>query len=285
MSQIEPTAAAEDLPFRHYTVKHRLISWVSRNLFDSYTYTVQHGLLRGLKRKGGLGWVPARFTGGDTEEVRFWLASNLDGLVIYDVGAFEGIMTLFFASRARQVISYEPNSRNYRRLLDNVQLNGLSNVLVRKMGVGEQRRNAEIVWDPSMPGGASAESLTVRQLAQSNAGVSRETIAITTLSEDAAEQNLPAPDLIKIDIEGWELEALRGARALIEAHRPALYLEMHGETVREKKSKVAAIVDFLTAMGYPRIEHVESGVTITAENSAVAMEGHLYCPRPRTGAA
>jgi FkbM family methyltransferase len=37
-----------------------------------------------------------------------------------------------------------------------------------------------------------------------------EPIAITTLDLDRKAMNLPAPDLIKIDIEGWELEALRG---------------------------------------------------------------------------
>ena len=52
----------EDLPFRHYTLKHRLIAWISMHLFDNLTYTVRHGLLKGMKRKGGLGWVPALFS-------------------------------------------------------------------------------------------------------------------------------------------------------------------------------------------------------------------------------
>ena len=43
----------EDLPFQHYTLKHRLIAWISMHLFDTSTYTVRHGLLKGMKRKGG----------------------------------------------------------------------------------------------------------------------------------------------------------------------------------------------------------------------------------------
>jgi hypothetical protein len=63
----------EDLPFRHYTLKHRLIAWISMHLFDTATYTVRHGLLKGMKRKGGLGWVPAIFTSGImTAEQQFW---------------------------------------------------------------------------------------------------------------------------------------------------------------------------------------------------------------------
>jgi hypothetical protein len=45
-------------PFRHYSRKHSAIAWISQNLFDYVTYTVRHGLLRGMKRKGGLGWMP-----------------------------------------------------------------------------------------------------------------------------------------------------------------------------------------------------------------------------------
>ena len=92
----------EDLPFRHYTLKHRLIAWVSMHLFDSATYTVRHGLLKGMKRKGGLGWIPAMFSSGViTAEQQFWSGLNLTGMTVYDVGAFQGLLTLFFASRAK----------------------------------------------------------------------------------------------------------------------------------------------------------------------------------------
>jgi hypothetical protein len=52
---------------------------------------------------------------------------------------------------------------------------------------------------------------------------------------------------------------------------------MHGGTMREKKRKVAEIVDFLWEMNYRRIRHVETGTSITPENASGAMEGHLYC--------
>jgi hypothetical protein len=90
---------------------------------------------------------------------------------------------------------------------------------------------------------------------------------------------LPAPDLIKIDIEGWELQALKGATRLLRQFGPALYLEMHGETLAEKKRKVAEIVGFLNETGYRVIEHVETGQRVTLGNCQIAIEGHLFCPR------
>ena len=270
----------EDVPFRHYTLKHRLIAWVSVHLFDTATYTVRHGLLKGMKRKGGLGWAPEVFSPGImTAEQQFWRSLNLSGMTVYDVGAFQGLLTLFFASRAKAVVCFEPNSRNHERLMENLRLNGIKNVEVRKAGVGSQRETRRMVGSPLMPGGASVDGKTVEELLRAGAGTVVEEISIVTLDEEIPQASLPAPDFIKIDIEGWEIEALRGARKTLELHRPTLFLEMHGETMSEKKRKVAEIVAFLWEIDYRRIRHIETGATITPENTSVAVEGHLYCPR------
>jgi hypothetical protein len=104
-----------------------------------------------------------------------------------------------------------------------------------------------------------------------------EQVSITSLDDDIREMGLPAPDFIKIDIEGGELDALVGARHTLMTHKPRLFLEMHGETMNLKRKKVAAIVACLHELGYRDIRHVESGARIDTDNSSVAAEGHLYC--------
>lgn len=276
---MSPSTSKDDRPFAHYTLKHRIVAWISINLFDNLTYTVRHGLLQGMKRKGGLGWLPASLSReAETPEQRFWKELDLRGLVVYDVGAFHGLLTLHFARQARQVICYEPNPRNRVRLKENLALNGIESVRVRDAGLGSQAQNLSMVYNPLMPGGGSVEPKTVEQLLHSAAPVLKEEIRITTLDIELSDPALPRPDFIKIDIEGWELEALRGGRNTLAAYRPALFLEMHGETMNEKKRKVAEIVACLNEFGYRDIRHIESGTAITAENSTVAVEGHLYCP-------
>jgi FkbM family methyltransferase len=267
----------ENLPFRHYTLKHRLISWISIHLFDNATYTVRHGLLKGMKRKGGLGWIPALSSGTMTAEHQFWSGLNLSGMTVYDVGAFEGLLTLFFASRAEAVVCFEPNTQNHKRLMENLMLNAVRNVEVRKVGVGSRRETRKMVGNPLMSGGSSVEGKTVEEMLRAGAGTVVEEISIVTLDEEIPQAGLRAPDFIKIDTEGWEIEALRGAHKTLEVHKPALFLEMHGETIREKKRKVAEIVAFLWENNYRRIRHIETVTTITPENTSVAMEGHLYC--------
>jgi FkbM family methyltransferase len=264
---------ADDLPFHHYTLRHRATAWISRILFDRFTYTVRRGLIRGMKRKGGLGWMPVWLSRGvETREEIFWRGLALEGLVIYDVGAFHGILTLFFATRGARVIAYEPSDGNHARLIENINLNGLTNVQVRKFGVGAELGSGTLHFSPEMAGGGS--------LLLNKAATMSQAVAITTLDHDIAAASLPAPDLIKIDIEGWELEALEGMRATLDAHHPALFLEMHGETMGEKKSKARAIVAFLRSAGYTDIVHVETGLRIAPGNETAAAEGHLYCVCP-----
>ena len=274
----------DDRPVRHYTAKHRIVAWISENLFDGVTYTARHGLLAGMKRKGGLGWLPAALAGGaETAEHRFWKQLNLKGLTVYDVGAFQGLLTLYFARRAKTVICYEPNSSNYNRLLENVRLNGLDNVVVRKMGAGAKVEDATLVYSKLMPGGGSLEPAIADRIGHSGSDTVRQPVHITTLDQDIQEAALPTPDFMKIDIEGFEIEALRGAYHTLTSHSPALFLEMHGDTINEKRRKVREIVDFLEQAGYRDIQHVETGTAIGAATSAVAAEGHLYC-RPGTSA-
>jgi FkbM family methyltransferase len=245
------------------TLKHKAISWVSKNVFDGVTYTVRNGLNKGLKRRGGLGWLPLE--SNDTPEHLFWKNLDLKGKVVYDIGAFHGLLTIFFARQASKVVAWEPNSRNRQRLNENLALNSFSNVIVRPYGLSSKAMRAEMSFDPLAPGTASIdEKIAV--------GASHETIDLRTLDE---EQGLQRPDLIKVDVEGFELEVLKGAGRTLEL-RPDLFLEMHGADAADKRRRVEAIVQHLWGLGYRNILHVETGVAITPENSATAAQGHLH---------
>jgi FkbM family methyltransferase len=271
----DPNQSAQ---FNHYSRKHRLIAWISVNLFDGVTYTVRHGLLKGMRRKGGLGWLPRMFDSTIvTAEHKFWSEINLNGMTVYDVGAFQGMLALFFAARAGKVVCFEPNSRNYARLMENLTLNGINNVEVCKAGVGAAGETRTMVGNPLMPGGSSVEGKAVEVMLQSGDSTVVEEIRMIALDDEIPKSGLPGPNFIKIDIEGWELAALQGARETLSLYQPALFLEMHGSTMLEKTRKVQEIVAFLWENNYRNIFHVETGTSITPENASLASRGHLYC--------
>ena len=114
-------------------------------LFRSLTYTVRNGINKGLKRRGGLAWVPME---QPTAESEFWEALDCRNLVVYDIGAFHGLLTIYFARQAKQVIAFEPNSQNRRRLEENIGLNGFRNVVVRPYAL--PRKPAGDCLDPAL---------------------------------------------------------------------------------------------------------------------------------------
>lgn len=272
------TSEADHAPYQHYSIKHRLVAWVSQRLFDRVTYTVNHGILKGMRRRGGLGWLP-EWMDREPESAEHQLFRTLDlrNKTVYDVGAFIGLFALHASRQARQVVCFEPLPRNRERLLENLRLNGIGNVLVRPFGVGREKASLEMSFDPLMPGGASLNTSIAGGITVATAASQRSAVQVTTIDADREEAALPPPDFIKIDIEGFELDALLGARQTLLAHKPALYLEMHGETLAQKRENVHAIVQLLHELGYTSVMHVESGTTITPANSTIAANGHLFC--------
>jgi FkbM family methyltransferase len=255
----------------HYTLKHRIIATVS-HWFDGYTYTVRHGLLRGMKRKGGLGFLPIGTT--ETAESRFFRQLHLSGRIVYDIGGFEGLVTLFFSARAETVVVYEPNPQSRSRLVDNLRLNGVKNVTVRPVGVGAASGAISIIFDPLMPGAATAHASIGSQIRETACRTRTADIRIVRLDDDIREQGLPAPEFVKIDVEGLELAVLQGMAETLATVRPDLYIEMHGATLDEKIGNAHAVVELLDSAGY-RMQHVESGSTVSPKNAALAATGHL----------
>lgn len=257
----------------HYTLKHRVIARVS-HWFDGFAYTVRHGLLTGMKRQGGLGFLPIETT--ETPEIRFFRALDLTGQTVYDVGGFEGLLSLFFASRATHVVVYEPNPASRMRLERNIALNCVSNVTIRPVGAGAAAGECTFVYDPLMPGAASAQPAIANQIRKTADRLLTVTAPLVAIDADRVAQRLPVPTFIKIDVEGMEWEVLQGLAATIGSFHPDLYIELHGADAISKSDNAEAVVHWLLEAGYKRILNVEMGRTVSAESARLFGAGHLY---------
>ena len=247
----------------HFGWKHRLVAVVSQRV--NFTYTIRHGLAAGMRRRGGLGFVP--WGPAETAETRFLRALDVGGKVVYDVGAFEGLLTMFFSRRARSVVAWEPNPESRRRLLTNLRLNGLANVLVRDVGLADAPGDATLVYDPLMPGAASGAGAVASQIRDSAPSLAEVGMRVTTLDDEVRTQALPPPDFIKIDVEGMELPVILGAQGTINAHRPQMYIELHGAEQEDKRRNAREVVSLLWSWGYHDLVHVETGDALTPETT------------------
>ena len=239
-------------------------------------YTVRHGLARGLRRRGGLGFVPQ--LAAPSAEERFLQQLALDGETVFDVGGYEGIFTLFFARCVGphgRVVTFEPNPRNFARIVENVRLNGFSHVQVRQLAVGSAPGRASLVFPADETARGSLETRIADQIKQEHGVVSVD-VDLDTLDRQVA-AGLPEPDFVKLDVEGLELDVLQGMRGLLERRHPRLYIEIHGADVQRKLENVTAVVELLWAAGY-HVLHVETNTALERPDQLpLGIRGHLYC--------
>src|SRR5207248_2520113 len=102
----------------------------ARRMTADRVHTMRRGLARGLRRRGGLTFIPER---RPTPEHRFISGLDYRDLVVYDVGGYEGLYTLFLSRAVRphgRVVTFEPNPASHSRLLENLRLNQVDNVQV-----------------------------------------------------------------------------------------------------------------------------------------------------------
>lgn len=205
--------------------RHPRLLPVSRRLIGRFLggdRVIAGGVGAGLRinADGGI----AGYVVGTTElEVQQRLAQLVKpGDVVYDIGASIGFMTVICARLAGpggRVVAFEPSPGAAERLRHNVALNGFENVTIVEaavadaVGTGRMAENDAYVWGRLELGDTPANG--------------QAQVAVTTIDEGIASGELPAPDVVKIDIEGAEGAALRGMAATLREHRPVLLVEIH----------------------------------------------------------
>lgn len=219
------------------------------------TARVLQGPLKGLKWTTGSGnhgyWL-----GSYENDRQRELASLLrDGMVVYDIGAHVGYYTLLSSlcvGSTGQVYAFEPLPRNLRYLQRHIELNACHNVVVVAKALGTQTliRQFQSGSDSSQGRLSESGSLDV------------EGAAIDDLIE---REKLRAADFIKIDVEGAELEVLKGAACLLEGKGPTIVLELHGAELE------AECATLLESFGY-EVETAASAWDMIAKPTIAAEE-------------
>lgn len=193
--------------------------------------------LRVLPEFRHMGWNPVEYAA--------FRAAAAPGGVALDVGANVGAYALLMGGWMRpggRVYAFEPSSRAFEGLQAHVALNGLGDVVHPvRAAVSDREGRAALA--------AEGHHGTSR-LAPGEGGEGTEVVETVTIDEFCAREHI-VPTLIKIDVEGWELEALRGARATIARGDPslALFVEMHPTAWRERGLSADDIRAELAAQG------------------------------------
>ena len=225
-------------------------------------------LASALKRVLGIGRRPI-----ETPEGTFWIdpVSNLGlcllrqgeyepamtrtvkrylrpGGTFVDVGANEGYFGVIAAKAvgpSGRLVLVEPQTRLRPVIAENLRLNGIGNFAVEDSAVSDTAGTHTFHLTPDLNTGASGLSRATRYR------VPTQQVHTTTLTEVFAKHGIVRADLVKIDIEGYEHEAVFGSADLFRGRRVrALALEVHPEFLRRRGHDPAEIPQFLAGCGY-----------------------------------
>jgi FkbM family methyltransferase len=190
------------------------------------TGIIMQGVGRGLRFNPGNS--NAGFVLGTSEPGLQNMLKNFlkPGMTFYDLGANVGFLTVIAArlvGPSGKVVSFEPVSSNLKQIEHNLKLNDFRNVVVRSEALGgiDGQGRFLLSTEPNFGKLESAGLPPVKHCGDT-------TVVVRTLDSIASEQRLPAPDVIKIDVEGAETEVLRGATSVLKTARPILLIELHG---------------------------------------------------------
>jgi FkbM family methyltransferase len=149
--------------------------------------------------------------------------------IVLDVGAHIGTFAIPIARTGAKVIAFEAQAEAFALLEENARLNGVQ-IDARQAAIG----TGDALTIDEVPGNSGATFL--------RPGGAARTVALDDLVARA--------DVIKIDVEGMELEVLRSARRLITSYLPVAYLEVNPVQFRRYGATPMMIEHFLRPLGY-----------------------------------
>jgi FkbM family methyltransferase len=180
--------------------------------------------------------------------------------VVYDVGANIGYISLLLANAVGangQVFAFEALPKNLHRLQENITINNLDQrVIVVPVAIADKSGLMPFLVGPSggmgkLEGSAGREGLAYNE--------SIEVLSIS-LDDFVYKQDHAIPNVIKIDIEGGEVMALKGMQQLLAESKPVIFMELHGNEAARITWDILSSLGYLICRmkpGYPQVQDVD----------------------------
>jgi len=186
----------------------------------------------------------------ETENLDF-IDDATAGEVFYDLGACEGRFTTYAALKKLKVYSFEPESRNYAALEQNLKLNSLDSASVTAFNKAVGNVNSTATMDIGQPweGGhhkvvntGSGQELIFKP-------VESQSIEVIRLDDFIKTMEIPLPNYLKVDVDGSEVEFIEGAvDTLTGPNLKGILFELDIES-----AKFPFIIDKLAGFGFSEV--------------------------------
>lgn len=207
----------------------------------------------------------------EEEETREVCRLVKDGSTILDVGGNMGWYSILLASKFPncEVHTFEPLPMTYDVLLQNIELNMLKNITCNNFGISDQIGEFTFYFNANGSGNASQRNLSEAD--------NTESLVCSVSTIDTYVQTLGLePAFIKIDIEGGELLALRGAAETIKSCRPTIFCEILRKWCRAFEYDPSDIFSLMRHHGYTCKAVTPTGMVDFVEMSEDTLETNFF---------
>jgi FkbM family methyltransferase len=199
------------------------------------TVKVQSGINRGMK------WIVGSSTHGcwlgtyELEKQSVIRRYVTPGMTVFDIGANAGFYTLAFSrlvGKEGRVCAFEPLAENANNILRHMNLNELQNVTLLQTAISD--RNGVVGFNV-------AKNNAMGFIDQAQGLYKVPTVSLDDLIADGV---VPAPDVIKMDVEGAESLVLRGAKEVLTKKKAIFFIALHGDDQKRQ------CIEILRSSGY-----------------------------------
>jgi len=265
--------------------KTRLGLMIQRRLTDE---TKPHGLIVDFKMRDGSHVssdlrspteAPVYWTGEyDAEIVQIFKRELKPGTVFLDIGANVGYYAIPIGRVLKElggrVEAFEPFPTNADRIETLIARNHLQGIVhLNRFGLSDSEAEFSIVKGLGEDGATGNAYLV-----SPGTGTATTVVRTKRLDDAAAERNWKRCDLLKIDVEGFEMHVFRGGLNFLKATRPLIVLEANDYWMKERGWTLGDLLAFFTPLGYIMERKGPHGFMRTTDTTPIGCENVILRP-------
>lgn len=219
-----------------------------------------------------------RSYGDINENLRHWFDRVFDSIaspVFYDIGANDGVFSIGYARRCREVHAFEPSRAAAERLTERSRETRLANIRLHRLALSDTPGTL-VLYRYSDDTFNTLYRRTDFELSHYSLGEAEsEEVEVARLDDVVDRLQLPPPDVLKMDIEGAELFALRGGEATIRSAMPVVLVEYSVDNTSNAGYDRSEIADLLSGWGY-RVYGLHRNTDVTLHSGAKLAERSIW---------
>jgi len=169
----------------------------------------------------------------------------------FDIGGYRGYYSILahqYMKKNAKIIAFEPVNKNYEYISRSVIINNINNIKIEKLAISDKNRTQTMYL-------SSSESTHSLAKADKNffmgdfKQLNKIKVKTSTLDK-YIKDNKSEPDILKIDVEGAELNVLRGFKEYLNKRKPEMLLEVHERKFPAFKYSKKEFYNYINSLGY-----------------------------------